>query len=113
MATQNDSIPPAKPDGFPAATLMAAGIGAFVLGLLTTWAEASASFKGKLSYDDGVGPLSGKTIWAAVAFFASWAILSVVLWRRDNLLNIGLIVFAVLLAAGLIGTFPTFFQAFA
>jgi len=105
-------VPPAKRDGFPAATLMAAGVGVFVLGLMTTWAEASASMKSRLQLNDDVGPLSGKTTWAVIAFAASWVVLSVVLWKRDKCLNIALGVFAVLTVAGLVGTFPTFFQAF-
>jgi hypothetical protein len=63
----------------------------------------------RLQFDNEVGPLS---LLGESPFFASWAVLSVGLWRRDNLLNIALIVFAVLTVAGLIGTFPTFFQAF-
>jgi hypothetical protein len=39
--------------------------------------------------------------------------LSVVLWKRDNLLKIALVVFGVLSVAGLLGTFPPAFQAFA
>lgn len=113
MTEQPYDIPPARPDGFPSATLIAAGFGAFVLGLMTTWAEASENIKGKLQFDDDVGPLSGKVVWASIAFFVSWAILSVVMWRRDNLLNIALVAFAVLTFAGFVGTFPTFFQAFA
>ncbi len=105
-------IPAPKRDGFPSATLIAAGIGNFILGLMTTLAEASTSFKDKLKFDDGVGPLSGKVAWAVIAFVLSWAILSVVLWKRDKLINIALVIFGVLTLAGLIGTFPTFFQKF-
>ena len=36
----------------------------------SSWAEASVSFKDSLAYDLEVGPLSGKTLWAAFAFFA-------------------------------------------
>ena len=116
--TQNESaalgdIPAPKRDGFPSATLIAAGVGNFVLGLMTTWAEASTTIKGKLQFDDGVGPLSGKVAWAVVAFVVSWVVLSVVLWKRDKLINIALVIFGILTVAGLIGTFPTFFQAFA
>ena len=106
-------MPAPKRDGFPAATLISTGIGIFVLGLMTTWAEASPSMKTKLNFNHGVGPLSGKTTWAVIAYVVSWAVLSVVLWKRDKLLNIALVVFGILAVAGLIGTFPKFFQAFA
>jgi hypothetical protein len=35
------------------------------------------------------------------------------MWKRDKLLNYAVIAFAVLTLLGLLGTFPTFFQAFA
>lgn len=111
--TESSDIPAPKRDGFPSATLIAAGIGTFVLGLMTTWAEASTTIKTKLAFSHDVGPLSGKTTWAVIAFVVSWAVLSAVLWKRDKLLNIALIAFAVLTVMGLIGTFPKFFQAFA
>lgn len=113
MTLNNNGEPAAKPDGFPSATLIAAGIGAFVLGLMTTWAEASATIKTKLNFNHDVGPLSGKTFWAVLAFIVSWAVLSAVMWKRDKLLNYAVIAFAVLTLLGLLGTFPTFFQAFA
>jgi hypothetical protein len=45
------------------------------LGLLTTLAEASTSFKDWLQWSDDVGPLSGKTILAVAAWLVSWAVL--------------------------------------
>jgi hypothetical protein len=96
-----------------AAAVLAAGIGAFVLGLLTTLSEASTGVHDFLEFSDDVGPLSGKTILAVVAYFGSWAILHGV-WRRQNpSLRPILIAAAVLVALGILGTFPTFFQAFA
>jgi hypothetical protein len=102
-----------RPFGPAAAVIVATGVGAFVLGLLTTLNEASTEVHDFLEFDEGVGPLSGKTIIAGAAFFVAWAILHV-LWRRSNPpLRTVLIVTGVLLVLGLIGTFPTFFQAFA
>ena len=66
----------AKPDGPLAAVLLAAGIGAFALGLFTTLAEASAGFRDRLVLNAGVGPLSGKTVWATVIFIVAWAVLA-------------------------------------
>jgi hypothetical protein len=102
-----------RPTGPVAAAVLAAGIGAFVLGLLTTLSEASTDIHDFLEFSDDVGPLSGKTILAVVAYFGSWAILHV-LWRRQNPpLRSILIATAVLIGLGILGTFPTFFQAFA
>ena len=102
-----------RPTGPVAAAVLAVGIGAFVLGLLTTLNEASTGVHDFLEFDEDVGPLSGKTIVAVIAYFASWAILHG-LWRRHNpALRPILIATAVLIVLGILGTFPTFFQAFA
>lgn len=100
-------------DGLAAAALLAAGFGAFVLGLLTTLNEASAGIHDFLEFNDRVGPLSGKTILAVIAYFASLLVFALV-WRgRQLALKPVLIVSIVLLLLGLLGTFPTFFEAFA
>jgi len=102
-----------RPTGPVAAAVLATGIGAFVLGLLTTLNEASTGVHDFLEFDEGVGPLSGKTIIATIAYFVSWAILHG-LWRRQNpALRPILIATTVLIVLGILGTFPTFFQAFA
>jgi hypothetical protein len=102
-----------KPTGPVAAVMIAAGIGALVLAILTVWAEASEGFKESLAYSDRVGPLSGKTIWAAVAFFASWGILSLGLRRRQVDLAKATMITVVLLGLGYLGTFAPFFRMFA
>ena len=102
-----------RPDGPVAAVLLATGIGSLVLAVLVVWAEASESFADSLAYSDRVGPLSGKTIWAVVAFVISWAGLHAVLRRRDvNLRAVWMITLA-LLALALLGTFSPFFELFA
>jgi hypothetical protein len=106
-------VPTALPDGPLAAVLLAAGIGAFALGLITTIAEASAGFRDRLVLNAGVGPLSGKTIWATVIFVVAWAVLAARLRNRDGLLRSATTIFVVLTVLGLLGTFPIFFQAFA
>jgi hypothetical protein len=102
-----------RPNGPVVAGLLAAGIGALVLGALTTVAEASESFGESLQYNDRVGPLSGKVIWATAAFVVSWVALGAWLRARDLEWRPVLIVTGVLVALGVLGTFPTFFQAFA
>ena len=102
-----------RPTGPVAAALLATGIGAFTVGLLTTLNEASTGIHDFLQFTDDVGPLGGKTILAVIAYFGSWAILHG-LWRRENpILRPILIAAAVLTALGILGTFPIFFQAFA
>jgi hypothetical protein len=92
---------------------VAAGIGAFALGLITTLAEASSAFRDRLVLNAGVGPLSGKTIWATAIFLVAWAVLYAMFRYRDGLLRSATIAFVILTVLGLLGTFPIFFQAFA
>jgi hypothetical protein len=104
---------PERPLGPAAAVVLAAGIGALTLGILTTLAEASTGTADFLQFNDRVGPLSGKTIISTAVFFAAWALLTA-LWRRKNPpLRTVFIATTVLLALGFLGTFPTFFQTFA
>jgi hypothetical protein len=103
-----------RPNGAAMAAILAAGVGVFVLGLLTTWAEASESFaQDVLKLDNDVGPLSGKTTFAVIAYVVSWVVLAPVLWRRSLPFNNVLIVAGLLIAAGFVGTFPEFFEQFA
>ena len=108
-----DEAAVAKPDGPLAAVLLAAGIGSFALGLITTLAEASTGFRERLILDAGVGPLSGKTVWATVIFVIAWVVLHVMWRERDRMLRTATMAFVVLTLLGLLGTFPIFFQAFA
>ena len=104
----------AKPFGpAAAAVFFAAGIGAVMLGILTTLAEANASVKSALEWWASVGPLSGKTILSTAGFLVSWPILHVVLRDKDPEPRRVFIWVAILLAIGLLMTFPIFFQAFA
>jgi hypothetical protein len=102
-----------KPNGPVAAGMIAVGVGALVLGLLTTFAESSESFKESIQYNDRVGPLSGKTIWAVAAFVVSWGALAA--WWRGRSLAWKTVtaITVILIALGILGTFPTFFQEFA
>ena len=101
-----------KPAGPVAAVLIAAGIGALVLGILTVWAEASVGFRESLAYSDRVGPLSGKTIWAVVAFVVSWGALALALRGRRVDLMKATTVSVILIGLGYLGTFSPFFRIF-
>ena len=105
-----------RPDGPGAAAILAAGFGIFVLGLLTTLAEISGSFKAFLTDFQGsvgVGALAGKTTLTMIVWLVTWAGLAFA-WkgRAANIRKVFLIAL-VLGILGLIGTFPPFFQAFA
>lgn len=102
-----------KPFGPVAAVFLASGVGAIVLGILTTLAEASGSVKSTLEFSTPVGPLSGKTIVASAGFLVAWAILGFVLRGKDPEPRRVFVWTAVMVAIGLVLTFPIFFQAFA
>lgn len=101
-----------KPFGPVAAAFLASGIGAVVLGILTTLAEASATIKDKLQLVDRVGPLSGETIFATAAFLVAWVILHFVLRGRDPEPKKIFLWTWIMVAVGLVMTFPIFFKAF-
>lgn len=102
-----------RPSGPAAAAILAVGIGALVLGFLTTLNEASTGVHDFLQLNDRVGPLSGKTIFAVIAYVVSWAALGTAWKDKEKDLGPVIKVGLVLLALGLLGTFPTFFLAFA
>jgi hypothetical protein len=111
--TDFDTEPADKPEGPISAAIIAAGVFAATLGLFTTLAEASESFKEKLTLDDGVGALSGKTIYAVVVWIAAWVVLHFVYRDKEVESRKALGTALILLAVGVVGTFPIFFQAFA
>jgi hypothetical protein len=105
-------IAPPKPNGPAAAAILAAGIGCFALGLLVVASEAMPVFKNALSLYGPVGPLSGKTIAQVAVYLVAWAGLAYA-WRGKSL-AFGRVFVAtlILLALGLVGTFPLVYEAF-
>ena len=111
-----------KPNGPAAAAFLAAGIGAFVLGLTVTLHATFPPAEGQTAFWDfaktygigsGVGPLSGKVITGTVAYVISFVGLALA-WRgREVNLRTVLIASGVLLALGFALTFPPIFDAFA
>lgn len=100
-------------NGLAAAALLAGGIGAFTLGVMTILAEVSAAFKTAITFVKPVGALSGKTTIGVIVWLVSWVVLGF-LWK-DKDVAFGKIVIAafVFLALGLLFTFPPFFLLFA
>ena len=111
-----------KPNGPPAAAFLAAGIGAFVLGLTVTLHEAFPPAEGQKAFWDfaanygigsGVGPLSGKVIIGTLAYVISFVGFGLA-WRgREVNLRTVLIASGILLALGFALTFPPIFEVFA
>lgn len=101
-----------KPNGPVAAVMLAAGIGAVVLGLFTVLSEASEGIHDFLEWSERVGPLSGKTCLAAIAFLGSWGGLHAALRHREIEWRPLIATTIVLIAIALVLTFPPFFQLF-
>jgi hypothetical protein len=104
---------PDKPEGPIAAAILAGGIGCLALGVLTTLAEANTRIKDWLDVRSDVGPLSGKTIGAVAAWLVAWLVLYLIYRDRPFETRRALTIALILVALGVVGTFPTFFQAFA
>jgi len=99
-------------NGLITAAMLAAGIGCFFLGLNTSLAQGSKAIGNMLNFYNPVGPLGGKTIVAIVLWLVSWAILASK-WR-DREVDFGKVynITLILVALGLLGTFPLFFDLF-
>jgi hypothetical protein len=104
---------PDKPEGPIAAAIIAGGVGAAALGLFTTLSEANEDIKDWLNWKDEVGPLAGKTIMAVIVWLVAWAVLHVIYRAKPYETRRAFTIAVVLVALGVLGTFPTFFQAFA
>ena len=102
-----------RPSGPAAAVILAAGLASFTLGLLSVLTAASTSISNALTLSDRVGDISGLTTAAAVVFFASWGLLAIAWRRADPSLVPVAMAAAGLIALGLLGTFPPFFNAIA
>lgn len=101
-----------KPEGPIAAAILAGGVGCLTMGVVTTLAEASTGFKDALNWNNDVGPLSGKTIVTVLVWLAAWAVLHIVYRRKPYETRRALTIALILIALGVVATFPTFFQAF-
>jgi len=96
------------PNGPGAAAILAASIGAFVLGILSVLGDISPAVKKLMAFYNPTGALSGVTTVAVLAWLAAWVILEW-RWRRKSLplARVNVAAF-ILLALGLLLTFPPF-----
>jgi hypothetical protein len=113
VSTARDATAGDKPEGAISAAILAAGIGATALGVVTVLAEASTTVKNWLAWSTAVGPLSGKTIVAVLVWLLSWAVLHAMLRTRPTETGRALTIALVLIGLGVVGTFPPFYQLFA
>jgi hypothetical protein len=82
------------------------------LGVLVIFSEAIPAFKGALTLSAPVGPLSGKAVAQIAVYAVAWAGLAYA-WRgRTVAFDRVYVATLILLALGLLGTFPLVFEAF-
>ena len=103
---------PDKPAGPVTAAILAVGVGALTLGILTTLAEASTGIKDFLNLHDPVGPLAGKTIGAVLVWLVAWGVLHMMYRDKEVESRGALTASLVMIGLGVLGTFPIFFQLF-
>jgi hypothetical protein len=96
------------PNGPIAAAILACGIGCFSLGVLAVAGDGSKRLAALLNFYHPSGPLAGVTTVAIAVWLISWAILAI-RWKLRSVAfaRVSALAF-VLLAAGLLLTFPPF-----
>lgn len=99
--------------GAAAAAFIAGGIGSLVLGLMVIFAEMSTGFADILKWVAPVGPLSGKTSLAVIAWLLSWVVLNKMWKGQDFDLKKAFTISMVLIGLAFLMTFPPFFYLFA
>jgi hypothetical protein len=108
MSAQTKTIP----SGPAVAAMISAGIGGLTIGILTTGAVISAELKTFLNFYNPAGPLSGKTTLGVALWLVSWVILNQIWKNKEFNLRSAFITTMVLLALGLLLTFPPIFESF-
>jgi hypothetical protein len=101
--------PPARPtNGSGAAAILAAGAGSLALGLIALAADAAPPLKRALALWPPSGPLSGVSTVTILVWLAAWVMLER-RWRRRevDLARVNAAAF-LMLAGGLLLTFPPF-----
>lgn len=105
-----DSPAAREPSGPAMAAALAAGIGAFALGLLVILGEAGM-FSAPAFYKPA-GGLSGRSTLAVVAWLVAWAVAHFAWKERDVNVRGVCVVTLALVALGLLMTFPPVWSVF-
>ncbi len=97
------------------AAFVSGGIGSVALGLMIVLTEmkAGAGLKSALGWVGPVGPLSGKTGVAVIAFIVSWIALRFVFRNNPLKLTTAFYISLGLIILGLLMSFPPIFDLFA
>ena len=94
------------PNGAAMAAFLAAGIGAFAVGIFVLLNETGI-FKAPTLYEPA-GGVSGRTTFAVLAWLVAWGVLHA-RWKGREVTTRGVwMATAILTALGILGTFPPF-----
>jgi hypothetical protein len=108
------SPPPLKtvPNGGAAAALLAAGLGCFILGVLTALTSVFDSLSNALKFYGLADDISGISTLLVAVWVVCWLILHQ-LWKNQHVNFPRVFVFTlILIALGLVCTFPPFVKVF-
>ena len=106
--SQGSGATVALPNGPAAAAILAAGIGCFAVGLFALAGDAFRSVAHFFTFYKPTGPLSGVTTSAIIVWLLSWFVLSRQWSTRSVALGRVTAAAFVLLALGVLLTFPPF-----
>jgi fluoride ion exporter CrcB/FEX len=106
-----DTLSPRLPNGAGAAAALSAGVGSAVLGVLTLLTDKSPAIKSALIVYKPTGALSGVTTVSVLAWIISWAVLHLLWAKKEVAIRQTVTIAFVLLALGLLLTFPPFLDA--
>jgi hypothetical protein len=100
------------PNGGAAAALLGAGIGCLVLGVLSVLTSVFDSLSEALKFYGLADDISGVSTLMVVVWLLSWLILHQLWKKRQVNFPRVLVLTLILIALGLIGTFPPFAKVF-
>lgn len=100
------------PNGPVAAAMLAGGLGSATIGVLTVLGETRPALGRALNWWNPAGALVGKAFTGVIVFLLSWVLLHMALRNKSVHFVLVATIALVLLAAGLLGTFPPFFDLF-
>jgi len=113
LGAEADASVELGPNGPAMAALLGAALGVFSMGLATFISEAAVGAHDWFEFQKRVGPLSGKTTMAGIAWLVAWGALHLVWWKRDVPFLPVAVLAVVLVVAGNLLMFPPIFQRFA
>ncbi|OGS01314.1 MAG: hypothetical protein A2V88_15845 [Elusimicrobia bacterium RBG_16_66_12] len=99
-----------KPNGPAAAAILGAAMAVFSLGVMFVWSHSWGDLAEWLVFREQVGSVSGLSTMAGVIWISTWALLTPPLWKRNVPFLWLTAIAGVLIAAGLLLTWPPIAQ---